>query len=122
MGRIVARTSGGRDGPMQDRQARFGPGQLVHHKRFDYRGVVIDVDPVFSGSDDWYEQVARSRPPKDAPWYHVLVHGASHSTYVAERHLEEDSEGTPIDHPLVGHFFAAFREGRYERSEGETLH
>ena len=63
-------------------EARFGPGQIVRHLRFDYRGVIVDVDPVFSGTDEWYDQVARSRPPKDEPWYHVLVDGAEHATYV----------------------------------------
>ena len=60
--------------------ARFEVGQVVQHRRFAYRGVVFDVDPCFQGSDDWYEQVALSRPPKDRPWYHVLVHDASHTT------------------------------------------
>ena len=50
--------------------ARFYVGQIVHHLRFDYRGVVFDVDPTFQGTDDWYEAVARSRPPKDR---HPLV-------------------------------------------------
>ena len=40
---------------------QFTIGQVVHHVLFDYRGVVFDVDPCFSGTDDWYEKVARSR-------------------------------------------------------------
>jgi len=66
------------------KQAKFSIGQCVHHKLFAYRGVIIDVDPVFLGSDDWYEDIAKSRPPKDEPWYHVLVHDAQNETYVAE--------------------------------------
>jgi len=58
----------------------------------------MGVDETFQGSDEWYDEVARSRPPKDKPWYHVLVHGASHRTYVAERHLEPDVSGEPIEH------------------------
>ncbi len=57
-------------------RAKFYVGQLVYHKRFDYRGVVVDVDPQFQGDDEWYEVMACSRPPKDKPWYHVLVHNA----------------------------------------------
>ena len=95
------------------REARFGIGQLVHHLRFGYRGVVVDVDPVFSGTDAWYEAVARSRPPRDRPWYHVLVHEAEHATYVAERHLEADESGQPISHPEVGAYFSRFEDGRY---------
>jgi heat shock protein HspQ len=95
---------------------KYGIGQLVHHTLFGYRGVVIDVDPVFSLSDEWYEQVAKSRPPKDAPWYRVLVAGAFHETYVAERNLEDDALGSPIEHPLLDDFFDTFENGHYVRS------
>ena len=94
-------------------RARLLIGQPVHHKKFDYRGVVVDIDPVFQQSDDWYEAMARSRPPKNRPWYHVLVHGAQHMTYVAERHLEPDLTGKPIEHPLLGRFFSGFSDGLY---------
>ena len=70
---------------MSDREARFQVGLLVRHKLFDYRGVVFDADATFQASEEWYETMARSRPPKDEPWYHVLVHDAEHTTYVAER-------------------------------------
>jgi heat shock protein HspQ len=90
---------------MTSLQAKFHIGQLIHHRLFDYRGVIVDVDPVFQGSEEWYEQVARSHPPKDKPWYRVLVHEAEHETYVAERNLEADPSGDPIRHPLVDAFF-----------------
>jgi heat shock protein HspQ len=95
-------------------KARFGIGQVVQHRLFDYRGVVVDVDPQFSGGDDWYERVARSRPPKDRPWYHVLVDGRPLQTYVAERNLERDTAGRPIQHPLLERYFAGFAAGRYQ--------
>ncbi len=76
-------------------EARFGVGQLVQHRLFGYRGVVADVDPSFQLSDEWYEEQARSRPPKDQPWYHVLVHDAEHATYVAQRNLEPDASAEP---------------------------
>jgi heat shock protein HspQ len=94
-------------------RARFGIGDLVHHRIFDYRGVVVDVDPDFQSTEEWYEAVARSRPPKDKPWYHVLVHRAEHSTYVAEQNLEPDDSDTPIHHPMIEHFFSRFENGRY---------
>jgi heat shock protein HspQ len=97
-------------------KAKFGIGQVVRHKRFDYRGVIFDVDPDFQGTEEWYNQVAQSRPPKDRPWYHVLVHEASHSTYVAERHLELDDSGEQVSHPALGRFFDRFVGGRYQRS------
>lgn len=93
--------------------AQFSVGDLVHHKLFDYRGVIVDVDPQFQLTEEWYETAARSRPPKDKPWYHVLVHKGSHQTYVAERNLDPDPSAEAIDHPLIGHYFAGFSEGRY---------
>jgi len=98
-------------------RAGFSVGQVIRHQRFGYRGVVVDVDPVFAGSDEWYDTVARSRPPRDAPWYHVLVHDASHMTYVAERHLEADDADAPIRHPLLREFFDAREDGRYVRRD-----
>ncbi len=103
---------------MAERSSRFGIGDCVHHLRFGYRGVVFDVDATFEGTDEWYEAVARSRPPRDAPWYHVLPDGAGHTTYVAERHLEPDTSGAPIAHPLVEELFDAFEAGRYQRTGG----
>lgn len=98
--------------------AKFQPGQIVEHLRFGYRGVIIDVDATFSLSDEWYETVAKSRPPKDQPWYHVLVDNALHATYVAERHLVLSNDMSQIDHPELGRFFCRFAHGRYYSSEG----
>lgn len=98
---------------MANSVAQFRPGQLIHHKLFGYRGVVVDVDPVFQGSEEWYERMAKSRPPKDAPWYHVLVHEADHATYVAERNLDADHSMKPIRHPKLGAHFDRFEKGAY---------
>jgi heat shock protein HspQ len=95
------------------RTAKFSIGQLVIHKLFNYRGVIIDVDPVFQGTDEWYEQMALSRPPRNSPWYHVLVHNAVHETYVAERNLLPDSSGQAVQHPLIDIVFDEFRNGVY---------
>ena len=72
-----------------------------------------DVDEVFKGSEEWYAIVARSRPPKDRPWYHVLVHDSSDRTYVAERNLEPDKSDEPINHPEIYDFFSDLVEGLY---------
>ncbi len=95
-------------------EAKFCIGQIVQHRLFDYRGVIIDVDYKFLGSEQWYEQVALSRPPKDQPWYHVLVGDAILQTYVAERNLENSIESTPIHHPLLNHYFKGIEGGRYQ--------
>lgn len=92
---------------------KFTVGQIVQHQRFGYRGVIVDVDPEFNGTQAWYDCVAKSRPPKDQPWYRVLVDGAEQETYVAERHLEVDGRREPISHTAVGKFFARYEGGRY---------
>lgn len=98
---------------MSEHPARFRIGEVVHHKRFGYRGVVVDVDPEFRGTEAWYQLMATSRPPRDRPWYQVLPHGAGHRTYVAERNLEPDTSGEQIEHPELGEFFGAFDGERY---------
>jgi len=89
---------------MESTKCKFSIGQLVYHRLFDYRGIIVDVDPVFSFTDEWYEAMTESNPPKDAPWYHVLVDGEDYSTYVAERNLEADSSTDPITNPLLSQF------------------
>ena len=68
---------------------KFTFGQQVHHKLFDYYGVIVAVDPCYKGDDQWYEIMARSRPPKENPWYHVKKTDGM-ETYVAERNLENN--------------------------------
>lgn len=101
-------------------RAKFAVGDLIRHRLFEYRGVIADVDSTFQLSDDWYEAMARSRPPKDRPWYHVLVHDATHMTYVAERNLERDASNEPVNHPLLEQFFSRFRDGRYVNGKREN--
>ena len=50
----------------------------------------------------------------------MLVDGAGHMTYVAERNLEPDLTGEPIHHPAIGEFFDAFRDGLYVRAQRTT--
>jgi heat shock protein HspQ len=98
---------------MPETRAKFAVGELIHHVLFDYRGVIVDVDMSYSGSEEWYQQMAPSRPPRDKPWYRVLVDGSNHETYVAERNLEADRENRPVRHPDVNDYFSEFRNGRY---------
>ena len=93
--------------------ARFFVGELIRHRLFDYRGVIIDVDPYFMLTDEWYELMAKSRPPKDRPWYRVLVHNSNHETYVAEQNLATYPEHEPVNHPDIDSYFEGFANGRY---------
>lgn len=94
-------------------QARFYIGQIVDHRRFGYRGVIVGVDGEFSLTDEWYQRMATSHPPRDKPWYHVLVDHAEHTTYVAERNLTASGNHSQIDHPMLGDFFDRYDGERY---------
>ncbi len=94
-------------------RVKYSIGELIHHKLFDYRGVIVDMDVDFQGSEDWYETMAKSRPAKNKPWYHVLVHDRQHTTYVAEQNLERDQCKTPIEHPMLSQFFCRMEDGKY---------
>lgn len=96
----------------------FAPGQLVRHLRYGYRGVVVDFDMRCNADDQWYAS-NRTRPPRDQPWYHVLVDSSSAVTYAAQTSLTVDTADQPIMHPLIERFFATFDPTRsqYERND-----
>lgn len=98
---------------MNESHALFYVGQLVQHRLFEYRGVIVDVDATYQGTDEWYEKMANTKPPKDAPWYRVLVDEADHATYVAEQNLSAETNLSAVSHPLVGTFFSSFENGIY---------
>jgi heat shock protein HspQ len=97
-------------------RCRFHPGQLVRHKRYRYRGVIVAWDPCCKASEAWYRS-NKTQPARNQPWYHVLVHGSRITTYAAETSLEDDPSGEPVEHPLVDAFFLPFDGIEYVRNE-----
>ena len=95
-------------------KTKFSVGQIIKHKLLNYRGVIIDVDPKFSLSDSYYKLVEESAPPKNSPWYHILVDNIPMTTYVAERNLEDSSDESEIKNPLLENFFANYKDGHYD--------
>ena len=94
----------------------FEPGQLVRHRRYGYRGVVVDRDEFCQADNEWYYR-NQTQPNRDQPWYHVLVHESLTCTYAASENLDADSSGLPIEHPLLPQFFNNFRNGLYIRND-----
>ena len=95
---------------------RFGVGEVVRHRLFDFRGVIFDVDPEFANSDEWYESIPEElRPPKDQPFYHLLAENAesTYTAYVSQQNLLPDVDGEPINHPAISGIFEGFADGRY---------
>ena len=98
------------------RLAKFGIGQVVRHNLFDFRGVVFDVDPEFSNTDEWWQAIPEGvRPAKDQPFYHLLaVNGDAHYVaYASEGNLCVDDTGQPLSHPQASLLFDRFENGRY---------
>src|SRR5687768_3225148 len=96
--------------------ARFGVGEVVRHRLFDFRGVIFDVDPVFANSEEWYEAIPEEiRPPKDQPFYHLLAENGetSYTAYVSQQNLLADESDEPVDHPAISGLFDTVAKGRY---------
>ena len=104
------------NGSIDIAQARFGIGDVVRHKIFDFRGVVFDVDPEFANSEEWYEAIPEAlRPSREQPFYHLLAENAesSYVAYVSQQNLVRDDSEEPIDHPAIAAMFETLEGGGY---------
>lgn len=100
------------------RTAKFSIGEIVRHRLHPFRGVIFDVDPTFSNTDEWWESIPEDlRPRKDQPFYHLLAENAetSYVAYVSEQNLLPDDSGRPVNHPDVGAYFDPCEDGHYAR-------
>ncbi|MFD1797761.1 heat shock protein HspQ [Paracoccus aurantiacus] len=101
---------------MEARTAKYMIGQVVRHRMHPFRGVVFDIDPKFSNSDEWYESIPEdSRPDKDQPFYHLYAETEAtyYVAYVSEQNLVADISGEPIEHPELNAQFGEFCDGYY---------
>ncbi|PNU03277.1 heat shock protein HspQ [Novosphingobium guangzhouense] len=104
------------DAPLRTR-ARFAIGDVVRHRLHDFRGVVVDIDPVFANSEEWYESIPPEvRPERDQPFYHLLAESedTSYVAYVSQQNLTGDADGGPVDHPSLSQMFDDYDNGRYQ--------
>ena len=96
--------------------AKFAIGQVVRHRLFPFRGVVFDVDPQFSNTEEWYESIPKEvRPRKDQPFYHLLAENSEteYIAYVSEQNLLKDDTGEPVRHPQLRELFDRTADGHY---------
>lgn len=106
------------------RQAKYQIGQVVRHRVYPFRGVIFDVDPTFSNTDDWWESIpAEIRPRKDQPYYHLFAENdeTEYVAYVSEQNLLPDDSGEPLRHPDIPEMFDGAENGIY-RFRGEQKH
>jgi heat shock protein HspQ len=97
-------------------RAKYHLGQVVRHRKHPFRGVVFDVDPTFSNTEEWYDAIPEdSRPAKNQPFYHLLAENEQsyYVAYVSEQNLLPDYSGEPVTHPDLGDLFGEFEDGHY---------
>jgi heat shock protein HspQ len=105
------------------RIAKYQIGQVVRHRLFPFRGVVFDIDPIFSNTEEWYQSIpAEIRPHKDQPFYHLFAENeeTEYIAYVSEQNLLPDNSGEPLRHPQVAEVFVPDGKGRYRPRHATT--
>jgi heat shock protein HspQ len=88
----------------------------VRHRIYPFRGVIFDVDPVFSNTEEWYQAIPPEvRPSKDQPFYHLFAENSEteYIAYVSEQNLLPDESDEPIRHPQVAEVFERDESGAY---------
>ncbi len=101
---------------VKPRKAKFGIGQVVRHRKYPFRGIIYDVDPVFANTDEWWLAIPEEvRPRKDQPFYHLFAENADteYVAYVSEQNLLPDTSGDPVRHPQVEEMFIRADDGGY---------
>ena len=101
---------------MKARLAKFGIGQVVRHRRYPFRGLIYDVDPVFANTEEWWLAIPEDvRPRKDQPFYHLFAENTEteYIAYVSEQNLLVDESREPLRHPQIGETFSRTAEGDY---------
>ena len=96
--------------------AKYGIGTVVRLRKHSFRGVIFDVDPEFSNTDEWWQAIPEEkRPNKEQPFYHLLAENDSsyYVAYVSEQNLMMDTTGEPVEHPEVKGLFGNMDNGQY---------
>ena len=102
------------------RTAKYNIGQVVRHRTYPFRGVIFDVDPTFSNTEEWWDSIPEDvRPERDQPFYHLLAENAEteYIAYVSEQNLLPDESGEPVRHPQIDEFFDTAEDGQYRSRE-----
>lgn len=95
----------------------FCIGDIVKHRHYPFRGVIVDVDPEFDNTEEWYQSIPEDvRPKREQPFYHLLAENSEsyYSAYVSQQNLVSDEENGPVGHPDISDMFDGMEEGRYQ--------
>jgi len=102
--------------PDQNTISDFKIGDKIKHKKYQYDGLIVDIDFYCFADDDWYKN-NNTQPEKCQPWYHVLVNGSSMVTYTAQSSVDLTLDPQGINHPYITHFFDKNDEGVFIRND-----
>ena len=95
----------------------FCISDIVRHRHYPFRGVIVDVDPEFDNTEEWYNAIPEEvRPARQQPFYHLLAENSDsyYAAYVSQQNLTIDDENGPVGHPDVEDVFDGIEEGRYQ--------
>jgi|TARA_B110000211_G_scaffold181904_1_gene205878 heat shock protein HspQ len=94
----------------------FNIGDIVKHRIYPFRGVIVDVDAEFSNTEEWYQSIpAEIRPSRKQPYYHLMAENSEtfYSAYVSQQNLVNDGVNGPLEHPDLEEIFNGIDEGKY---------
>jgi len=91
----------------EDNTPEFRIGDIIIHRKYRYRGVIVHIDLSFQGDENWYLS-NHTQPSKEQPWYFLLVDGNQQVTYVAEENLYHENSGNLVVHPMLNLFFSNY--------------
>ena len=94
----------------------FNIGDIVKHRIYPFRGVIVDVDPEFSNTEEWYQSIpAEIRPSRNQPYYHLMAENTEtfYTAYVSQQNLVDDGDNGPLEHPDLDEIFSGMEKGKY---------
>ena len=94
----------------------FNIGGIVKHRIYPFRGVIVDVDPEFANTEEWYQSIpAEIRPSRDQPYYHLMAENTEtfYTAYVSQQNLVDDGDNGPLEHPDLDEIFSGMEKGKY---------
>lgn len=98
------------------RTAKYAVGDVVRHRFFPFRGLIFDIDPVFTNTEEWWLAIPEEiRPRKDQPFYHLYAENSDtvYVAYVSEQNLLPDDSRRPLRHPDIAERFVRDDRGGY---------
>jgi heat shock protein HspQ len=98
---------------LKTQEVGYNIGDIIFHREHDFRGVIVDVDPQFEGTQEWYDMYTNNQPPKNGPWYHILVDEEASMAYVSEQNICADSDTAEVENPMIDDIFSKYDSGHY---------